>query len=182
MSQQFRIDSESLRDKINELLPSQARGSINVDLTGQTTIVPIVDLTETAEGSALRQDLQTSYDVGTTYTSINSATNQDLGLTPGFYRINLVIFKNPFNMTSSFLGLRTKLLSSGAYTNLIGHTTPLDSSNNLGQIALNFDINVFLRDGYDLNLINANGSCSVNVSTRQIASLSGELTNPNGFV
>ena len=51
MTQQFRIDSESLRDKINSLLPSQNRGSIGVDLSGSTTIIPIVDVTETAEGS-----------------------------------------------------------------------------------------------------------------------------------
>ena len=39
MTQQFRIDSESLRDKINSLLPSQNRGSIGVDLSGSTTII-----------------------------------------------------------------------------------------------------------------------------------------------
>ena len=49
MSQQFRIESESLRDKLNNLLPSQNRGAIGVELSGSTQIVPIIDLTETAD-------------------------------------------------------------------------------------------------------------------------------------
>ena len=58
MSQQFTIQSEAIRDKLNSLLPSQGVGAIGVELTGSTQIIPIVDLTEIAEGSALRQDLQ----------------------------------------------------------------------------------------------------------------------------
>ena len=60
MSQQFRVESQEIRDKLNSLLPSQNRGSIGVDLSGSTTIIPIVDLTEVAEGSSLREDLQLS--------------------------------------------------------------------------------------------------------------------------
>ena len=87
MTQQFRIESESLRDQINKLLPSQARGSIDVDLTGSTTIIPIVDLTETAEGSSLRQDLQTSFS-HTTATSFNvSNATSTLVNTTGYYRV-----------------------------------------------------------------------------------------------
>ena len=58
--QSFRVESEKIRDKLNNLLPSQNRGAIGVELSGSTQIVPIVDLTEIAEGSALRQDLQRS--------------------------------------------------------------------------------------------------------------------------
>jgi hypothetical protein len=182
MSQQFRIDSESLRDKINQLLPSQARGSINVDLTGQTTIVPIVDLTETAEGSALRQDLQTSYDVGTSFSQVSTATNSDLSLTPGFYRCSLTIFRGTSNMSSAFLGIRAKELSSGTYTNLIGHFTPNNTGIDYGPGSFTYDVNVFLRNGYDLNIINTSVTSSVSLSTRQIADITGNLVNPNGFV
>ena len=85
MTQQFRIESEDLRDKLNRLLPSQNRGSIGVDLSGSTTIIPIVDLTETAEGSNLRQDLQTSFSLtNITHTSVSGATST-LVNTTGYY-------------------------------------------------------------------------------------------------
>ena len=58
MGQEFVIKSTTLEDKINQLLPSQGGQQAGVDLSASTTIIPIVDLTETAEGSSLRQDLQ----------------------------------------------------------------------------------------------------------------------------
>ena len=50
MAQEFEIFSESIRDKLNTLLPAQNVNSIGVELTGSTQIIPIVDLTEVAEG------------------------------------------------------------------------------------------------------------------------------------
>ena len=58
MGQEFIIKSTTLEDKINQLLPSQGGQQAGVDLSASTTIIPIVDLTESAEGSNLRQDLQ----------------------------------------------------------------------------------------------------------------------------
>ena len=86
MTQQFRIDSESLRDKVNSLLPSQNRGSIGVDLTGSTTIISIVDLTETAQGSNLRQDLQTSFGINSTFNLVSGTTTTIINTT-GYYRL-----------------------------------------------------------------------------------------------
>ena len=58
MGQEFIIKSQDLEDKINQLLPSQGGFQAGVDLSASTTVIPIVDLTETAEGSLLRADLQ----------------------------------------------------------------------------------------------------------------------------
>ena len=60
MGQEFIIKSQDLEDKINQLLPSQGGFQAGVDLSASTQIIPIVDLTETAEGSNVRQDLQTA--------------------------------------------------------------------------------------------------------------------------
>ncbi len=183
MAQEFTIKSERIEDKINQLLPSQGGFQAGVDLSASTMVIPVVDVTETAEGSSLRQDLQTSFDVGTTYTAVTGATNTDLNLTPGFYRVQLNIFKTLFAIsTASFIGLRVKELSSGTYTNIIGHTTPDNNNNNLGNFTSSQDFNVFLRTGFDLNLFNADLACSVSASTRQIATTTGDLVNPNGFV
>ena len=78
MGQEFIIKSPDLEDKINQLLPSQGGFAAGVDLSASTTIIPIVDLTESAEGSGLRQDLQqalsltsvTSFAVNNTTTTI----------------------------------------------------------------------------------------------------------------
>ena len=48
MGQEFIIKSQSLEDKVNQLLPSQGGFQAGVDLSASTTIIPIVDLTETA--------------------------------------------------------------------------------------------------------------------------------------
>ena len=60
MAQEFTIKSQDIEDKINQLLPSQGGFGAGVDFSASTMVIPIVDLTETAEGSALRQDLQSA--------------------------------------------------------------------------------------------------------------------------
>ena len=60
MAQEFTINSEAIESKINQLLPSQAGFGAGIDFSASTMVIPIVDLTETAEGSGLRQDLQKS--------------------------------------------------------------------------------------------------------------------------
>ena len=88
MAEQFRITSQVLEDKLNSLLPSQGGMGAGVDLSASTMVVPIVDLTESAEGSVLRQDLQTalsqnsitSFNVTATTTTIINTTGYWLSL------------------------------------------------------------------------------------------------------
>ena len=68
MAEEFTIKSEQIEAKINQLLPSQGGYGAGLDFSASTMVIPIVDLTETAEGSQLRQDLQTAF-------SYNSATS-----------------------------------------------------------------------------------------------------------
>ena len=81
MGQEYFINSQELEYKIRQLLPSQGGSGAGVDLSASTQIVPIIDLTESAEGSNVRQDLQTAftldnitrYDISnTTQSMINS--------------------------------------------------------------------------------------------------------------
>ena len=60
MAQEFTIKSEAIESKINQLLPTQGGFQPGVDFSASTMVIPIVDLTETAEGSSLRQDLQSA--------------------------------------------------------------------------------------------------------------------------
>ena len=76
MGQEFIIKSTALEDKINQLLPSHGGTGAGVDLSASTTIIPIVDLTECAEGSDVRIDLQTalSHDSITSFNISNATT------------------------------------------------------------------------------------------------------------
>lgn len=167
MSQQFRIESEQLRDKINSLLPSQSRGSIGVDLSGSTTIIPIVDLTETAEGSALRQDLQLalSHTAITGFFSNNSTVT--IANTPGYWRIfgsashggtASVTELNLFDGTTSKT-IVNFVATGGASTTLFDFIVKLGAGDSV-------------RAGTNVagNFISGN--------SRQIADISGNLVNP----
>ena len=87
MGQEFVIKSQTLEDKVNQLLPSQGGSAAGVDLSASTTIIPIVDLTESAEGSNLRQDLQTSFSFNSANTFDVNNTTTTLVNTTGFYRV-----------------------------------------------------------------------------------------------
>ena len=167
MSQQFTIQSEEIRDKLNTLLPSQNLGSIGVELTGSTQIIPIVDLTEVAEGSNLRQDLQTAISLGsaTVFNVVN--TTSTLINTTGFYRVFGMSYLNAGGNNSMQLtdGTTTKEIFISVST-----TSPSERRT--------FDFNVFLPAGVSLTATSTSGSNGLRGTTRQIADLSGNLINP----
>ena len=84
------ITSESLQAEVRRLLPSQ-RG-FGSDLEAQNVIVPIVDLTPTAEGSALREDLQTASNFGNCVAaSRTTAGTSNVFTSPGFYKYQCIM-------------------------------------------------------------------------------------------
>jgi hypothetical protein len=174
MSQQFRIESESLRDKLNNLLPSQNRGAIGVELSGSTQIVPIIDLTETAEGSGLRQDLQTSLSLTSITAFSVTNTTTTLVNTTGYYRV----FGNVNGGTSTGSSRTAKFsLTDGLTTKIIQtFTYPASSTANI-QIEL-LDFIVFLKAGDSLTATTSAPQTILSGNTRQIADISGNLTNP----
>ena len=174
MSQQFRIDSETLRDKLNSLLPSQARGSIGVDLSGQTTIVPIVDLTETAEGSTLRQDLQRALSLtSASVFNINNTTTTIIN-TPGYYRIVA-----GFSMRTRAAGSENLAINitDGVTTKAIWSTIVEGGGADNNYLNDIVDYTIFLEAG-DSCTITASSQATIRGSSRQIATVSGELVNP----
>ena len=68
-------------------MPSQGGFQPGVDFSASTMVMPIVDLTETAEGSALRADLQSSLSLTSiTFNTVNNTTT-DLVTTTGYFRV-----------------------------------------------------------------------------------------------
>ena len=167
MSQEFIIKSQQLEDKINQLLPSQGGFQAGVDLSASTQIIPIVDLTETAEGSLLRQDLQTSFSL-TSLTFTNQAnTSGNLIATPGFYRVFGIV-------NFSGAGTATISLTDGTTTKVVYTVT-----GGGGYFANErFDFNVVLEAGHILTGASSAATCQLRTSTRQLADINGNLVNP----
>jgi len=174
MAQEFTIKSPGIESKINQLLPSQGGFAPGVDFSASTMVIPIVDLTETAEGSSLRQDLQNSISLinATTFNVQNTTTT--VITTTGYWRILAI---------SSQLAVSTALrsnfvqLTDGITTKNIWQHSVVDANGT--QISdIQCDFIVYLRAGDSLNI----GSTSVRSNfigtVRQIADIDGNLVNP----
>lgn len=167
MGQEFIIKSTTLEDKINQLLPSQGGQQAGVDLSASTTIIPIVDLTESAEGSNLRQDLQLALSLTSiTATNITNASTT-LITTTGYYRVFGTFFSN-----ASATGLFK--ITDGTTTKQVLHyqgtASYLDNKF--------FDFVVFLKAGDSFIGESSAAACIIDVVTRQIADINGNLVNP----
>ena len=175
MGQEFVIKSTNLEDKINELLPSQGGYEPGVDLSASTQIIPIVDLTEAASGSVLRQDLQVSLSKSGSFNSVSNATTTIFS-TVGYVRV----FGTCTHMISD---------SAGSYNGRIqlndGTSTFTLFQNNMvsGVTAQTFvstpiDFVTFLNSGVSLEAFSSNAFTIYNLRCHQIADLSGKLVNP----
>lgn len=173
MGQEYFINSEELQEKIRQLLPSQGGAGAGFDLSASTQIIPIVDLTESAEGSNLRQDLQSSLSL-TSITSFNvSNTTSTLINTTGYYR---VFATADFNNSVGGI-LYNFSLTDGTTTKQIIQPF-LQATNPVAAINITHDFIVLLQAGEQLTCLSSNANCIVSGVTRQLADLSGNLTNP----
>jgi len=172
MGQEFTINSAAIEAKINSLLPSQGGYGAGVDFSASTMIIPIIDLTETASGSGLRQDLQTAFSVNNTNVLVKNATNTVIINTTGYFKVY-------FNICTA-TNTTDKLVS----LNIFDGTTSKDifkaghvSGGNTTSLTLNNEFVIYLTAGESLRC-SANSECTVNISTRQIATLADVLVNP----
>jgi len=168
MAQEFTINSSAIESKINQLLPSQGGFGAGIDFSASTMVIPIVDLTESAEGSSLRQDLQTCVDFATTKTDVVNATNTVLVSTTGFYRVDINI--------TGLNGTATLNIFDGTTSKVIKFYDFQGVANNVVDQCI-----VYLRAGDTLRGTSTSGTTGLSVMTRQIADISGNLTNPLGF-
>ena len=174
MGQEFFIKSTTLENKVRSLLPSQGGLGAGFDLSASTQIVPIVDLTESAEGSNLRQDLQTaaSFDKATSFQVANA--NTTLITNTGFYRVfgvsNITMvsgddISNEFQLTD---GVTAKTIWKHVFLNVGG----------IAFSAVPFDFTVFLQAGESFSAVSNATKGILSGSTRQVANIDGELTDP----
>jgi len=170
------ITSEALQLKIRQLLPSQT--GFGSDLMAQNIIVPTIDLTATAEGSDVREDLQsalafgsiTSFNVYNTTSTISSVT--------GFVRLFGVVSCGGNGGTAGEANIS---ITDGSTTKImkryisISHATGQDSTQQI-----NFDFIVYCNLGESVTATSG-AQASVQVCVRQIADSNGTLVQPVGF-
>ena len=174
MGQEFFVKSNTLEDKVRQILPSQGGLGQGFDLSASTQIVPIVDLTESAEGSTLREDLQTSLslDTVTAYSVTNTTTT--LISNTGYFRVF-----GTFDALS-----QSATLGKGTFTLTDGVTSKIIVTYNVGANATvtrsieNYNFIVFLDAGQSLTCTSNGTSVRLQGVTRQIANIDGELVNP----
>lgn len=174
MAQEFTIKSEQIESKINQLLPAQGGYGAGVDFSASTMVIPIVDLTETAEGSALRQDLQSSLSLtSVTSFNVNNATST-LVNTTGYYRI----FGNATSGQLATNSIASISLTDGLTTKKIFESRMYTGSNGSFFFNYSFDFIVLLQAGESITATSNDIYSNLVGCTRQIADLSGNLVNP----
>ena len=175
MAQEFTINSSAIETKINQLLPSQGGFGAGVDFSASTMVIPIVDLTESAEGSTLRQDLQNSFSHNSlTSVSINNATRTTIQNTTGYWRVF-----GTAGVTAAVAATfcRIELYDGTTYKTLYEpRAIQVTATGNtpFGQ----FDFVVKLAAGDSITGTANTTSATLNVATRQLADLTGTLVNP----
>ena len=165
---EYFINSQELENKVRNLLPSQGGAGAGFDLSASTQIVPIIDLTESAEGSNVRADLQTALSFSTVTAFEVANTTTTIINTTGYFRI----FGNVYFTVTGNLNF---ILSDGVSDKIIrGYGSPSSptTSNNA------FDFIVFLDAGDSVKITSTAGGVVGKGSSRQIADITGNLKNP----
>ena len=175
MGSEYFINSQELQDKVRDLLPSQGGAGAGFDLSASTQIIPIIDLTESAEGSNLRQDLQTSISFGTaTAFSVADATTTVINNT-GYWRILGTCSYRSGN-TAAVLG--EIILNDGTTDKTIWGYQQNSTSTVTGADSETLDFTVFLEAGHSLIVKSSQNSLFLNGSVRQVADINGKLVDP----
>jgi len=169
------VTSESLQAQVRALLPSQE--GFGTDLMAQNVIVPIIDLTAAAEGSTVRQDLQSALAFGSQNAFDFKGTSGVIANTTGFWRI----------YAASTIRARTSTTASNFLTMTDGLTVKTiwehyQSITSTGaSTAHTIDIVVFLAAGESISGVSNTADAGLIGSARQIADVNGTLVNPSGF-
>lgn len=171
-----RVTSEALEKKFRDVFPAQGGAELVQDLFASGVIQPVIDFSSVAEGSVLSQNLQTAWDFSTGHTTVSGSSATIINNT-GFWlvQLNWSGFSGASNETSSVSitdGLSSKVIWQLSHENI--------GPNEVDQ-AIGDSFVVFLRSGDSLTAQTSQSRYNLDLVYRQIADVSGNLTNPLGF-
>jgi len=168
------VTSEALQLKLRQLLPSQQ--GFGTDLSASDTIIPIIDLTEAAEGSEVPEFLQRAWDFSTGYNqTVNTSTTMISNT--GFWQIDLnCTVRYSTGNTDARIAIADAVTQKQVWkvSNVAGTTS---TSNTL----IENKFIVFLRAGDSLVANSSSTDIILDVWYRQIADINGTLVQPTGF-
>ena len=168
------VTSNDLEATVRNLLPSVA--GFGSRLGAQNVIVPIIDLTATAEGSTLPESLQQAIAYGNQTAFSITNTSSTIADAPGFYRV----FGVSSLGTKSGIDGNSFQLSDGVTPKIVWRHQ--DRTSNLGGLsAIEFDFVVFLAADESIIGVTDDTVGLIAGSVRQIADVNGILVNPSGF-
>ena len=175
MAQQVKsITSESLEAAYRGLIPSQ--DGFTEDLMASNTIIPVLDLTSSAEGTSTPSYLTRAWDDSTGYTNVVNTT-ETLITNTGFWQVDL-------NFASDLGGAArngTVFIDTGTGTVPIWEVNTTITSAAGQAIAVENQFVVFLRAGRSLKASTNNANANIDIWYRQLADINGTLVNPLGF-
>lgn len=175
MAQIITITSEALQATVRRLLPSQQ--GFGEDLQAQNVITPIIDLTPTAEGSALPTDLARASSWGAITEFDNDNNFTDVASTPGFYRIYGVS-----TVELAGIGVSTTFIELRGPSNRTLWMHRFNSTNSsVDNSTTQFDFTVFLDTGITMRTASLTAGARLSGASYNVADRYGNLTNPSGF-
>ena len=170
------VNSEALEAQIRELLPSQ-RG-FGSELQASNVITPVIDLTAAAEGSSLPVNMQQALAFASNTPFLATGSTVTLTSTGGFYRVIGTATGDANGSAAYSLNFS---LNDGASDKIVWDLSIGASTGNDKAFAT-FDFIVLLRAGDSLKAISGLTTGSIQGSFRQVATVTGTLVQPVGFV
>ena len=169
------VTSEALQLKLRQLLPSQQ--GFGTDLSASDTIIPIIDLTQAAEGSDVPEYLQRAMAFGS-QTQINCQNNTvTLANSPGFYGLSGVSTL----VSQAFLISVDIQVTDGATTKTFWRHEAISATAGAAITSLDVNLVFFLTAGETAQVISNTSAANLIGSIRQLADSNGTLVQPSGF-
>ena len=162
------VNSEALQSQIRDLLPSQ--NGFGSELQASNVITPIIDLTASAEGSGLRQDLQSALAFGSQTAFFVAGSAATLTTAAGWYRVT-------GTGTVSGLNKEAKItMTDGATIKVVWALNTADTNT----FSEGYDLVFAVATGITL-AVSASSACTMGGSVRQIADAAGGFVQPVGL-
>ena len=169
-----RVTDEALEKKFRDTFKSQGGAELVDDLYASGVIQPVVDFTAAAQGSELRSDLQSAWDFATGFNSIFD-TGTTIINTSGFWKIGLTASVLDMDGSSQVI----EMTDGSSFKTIWKNQGAAVSGTQPGTFSDTFT--VFVRSGDRIIATSTGTTKRLNVWYRQIADVSGNLTNPLGF-
>ena len=171
------VNSEVLQTLIRDLLPSQ--NGFGSELQATNVITPIIDLTATAEGSSLSENLSQALAFGsqTEFDVTNSGT--DLVTAPGWYRVTGTA---TVNVQTGGSDRRAGFKMTDGSTTKTVWQVHFKQGSAAGPVVTDFDLIFGVANGITLSAFTtADDVTIISGSHRQVADSDGTTVNPVGL-